>query len=662
MCGIICVISEKSFYPRHMKILSDALKHRGPDDEGYISANTKTKSVIELEGNDTHPEIKGKFPNINYFEGKANLLLGHRRLSIIDPSPRGHQPMSDEKKQAWIVFNGEIYNFIEIRDELRRKGYSFQTNTDTEVLLKSYLEWDIGCLQKFNGMWAFIIYDVRKNIIFGARDRFGVKPLYYSKLQHPEFGDLIVFSSEIKAIMKILPEKTLNHKAVFDLIGLMITEIGEDFIKEIREIKPSEAFVINLNKLDFRKWRYYSLEVNEENEKFDEKKLRIFIANIRELIFDAVRKRLRSDVPVGSCLSGGLDSSSIVCTINEILKQEKIENIGEFQNVFTAVFPGESVDESKWAEFVVKKTRTKWHKVEPKPQELNEDIQDLIYYQDIPFTSTSIYAQYRVMKLAKEAGMKVMLDGQGGDELFTGYHVSSLIYFIQTVRTKNLSEIIREIISIKNSPLNLAYIARGSFSMFIAKSGIIAEKIFLNIAASLQPLLSRLNRDFIHQNADRLKELRETIANFNLNLHLHNLMTGGGLKQLLRFEDRNSMRFQIEARTPFSDDINLIEYIFKIPWTYKIRRGWTKFLLREAMSGIIPEEIKRRKSKIGFATPEIKWFKENAKFISSEIKERKDFLKDFVKVDKILNDLEKGIIPPNLWSIFNLAVWTRLFL
>ncbi|OGX06222.1 MAG: asparagine synthase (glutamine-hydrolyzing), partial [Omnitrophica WOR_2 bacterium GWA2_47_8] len=287
------------------------------------------------------------------------MLLAHRRVSIIDLSKAGHQPMPDHDKQLWIVYNGEIYNYRELRKELEIGGYHFQSQTDTEVILAAYEKWGNGCVHKFNGMWAFVIYDRRRNVIFASRDRSGVKPLYYFYNK-----EKFAFASEIKALLSLpfIP-KEINRAAVFDFLALELEEQEEEgFIRSIFELPPAHCFELDLNTGDFRKWRYYQLKFEDAWEKVNDQKLKVYLSDIKELIINAIKLRLRSDVAVGSSLSGGIDSSSIVCVINDLLRKEKIQQIGDVQKTFSACYNDSLIDESRWAKLIVDQTKTAWHR------------------------------------------------------------------------------------------------------------------------------------------------------------------------------------------------------------------------------------------------------------------------------------------------------------
>lgn len=659
MCGIAGIISKQPINPKWIVGMTNRIKHRGPDDEGYLFAGNN--EVSWAYGDDTPEEvIKSDYPyspkihvnNVN-FEDNYKIAFGHRRLSIIDLSPAGHQPMSYADGKLWIIFNGEIYNYIELREELEKKGYLFKTKTDTEVILASYAEWGENCLNKFNGMWAFVILDLNKNIIFGARDRFGVKPLYYFK-----DDKYFSFASEIKALATLpFYNRGINGRAVFDYFVTGIEEYdNESFFKDIHELKPSHCFIFNLNNGNFKIFKYYELYFFDDFEAYDSKKVLNYSIETRKLIFNSIKIRLRSDVPVGTCLSGGLDSSTVACVIKGILRETSLNQIGDRQKVFTASYPGKKIDESNWAKVVVDSTNSEWFLTFPKPDELIEDLEELVYFQDIPFGSTSIYAQYRVMRLAKENNVKVLLDGQGGDELFCGYNVYYKVYLAELLMQRQFQIFLREFKEIKNNGVNpLKGILKNIIAPILPLS---IKKLFMWIKF---PLLDYLDNSFLNSNINRVF-IEETSNKLNEFLHKH--ITYLNLKSLLRYEDRNSMRFSIEARTPFADDVELIEYVFKIPSSYKIHDGWTKYLLRISMDGIIPPQIQWRRDKIGFATPEKEWLIKNKEFFREALRGRLDGFLDENKIlgdwDKIIHEQPEDTITP-LWKIINFGLWRKVF-
>lgn len=651
MCGICGIVSKNNNIDFEIiRRMNDALSHRGPDDEGFLSYNSESGKIKEVRKNDLNSPDSG----MNEF----NLYAGHRRLSIIDTSDSGHQPFRDQSGKYYLIYNGEIYNYIELKKTLTDKGYKFSSHTDTEVLLYMYIEYGENCLQYLNGMWSFVILDTDKNILFGSRDRFGVKPFYY-------FFDrnFFIFSSEIKSLIQA-PQirREINEGAAFDYLTIgRMTDTQSTVFKNVIELKPSSYFTLNLNNfaLDIR--GYYKLDFNEDWENFDESKSESYISGIRNRIFDAVDLRLRSDVKVGTCLSGGVDSSSIVCVINSLLSDHKIEQVGDLQKVFTSAYPDTAIDETNWASMVVNTTKSEWFRTFPKSNELLEDLEKLVYAQDVPFGSTTIYSQYRVMKLASENGIKVLLDGQGGDELFTGYVYFLRPFYNEMIKNKDISSLINEFRNTDNSPVSKKELIKGMLMSFAKLSLPISlkRKLFdLKVKEN-----SYLNRDFYAEHLSRLESGR-FIEHTGLNHALYEQFTKTSLTELLKYEDRNSMNFSIEARTPFADDINLIEYVFGIPSSYKIRNGWTKYLLRESMKGIIPEPIRQRTDKLGFATPEYHWLND----IKGDLKDyfnsgldpyfsASDILKNWDTV--FTNQSKSGFT--EIWRFINFAIWKKVY-
>lgn len=654
MCGIAGIYSKQGKnYSRVIKEMTDKIRHRGPDDEGFYVGSYERNTFYELTGKDS--KIPGE--RIEDFSETANLFLGHRRLSILDLSPMGHQPMLNARKNIAIIYNGEIYNYIEIKEELKSLGCCFRTNSDTEVLLTAYEVWGEKCLEKLNGMWVFVIFDKEKNVLFGARDRFGVKPFYYY-IDNEHFA----FASEIKALINLpFYKKEINNKAVYDYLVLNQLENDEEgFFKDIFELKPSFSFTYNLKKGDFKKYKYYNLQYENDWEKFNGNRSESYIKDIRELTYNAVKLRLRSDVPVGSCLSGGLDSSSVVCIVNDLFRQNNITH-DERQKAFTASYYGSAIDESRWAKIVAEKSELLWYQTHPTAYDLAADMEDLVKYQEIPFGSTSIYSQYKVMKLAKENEITVLLDGQGADELFAGYMYFYRAFYYEMMGKFKTSNIFSEFYHNKNSP-----ISSKELTVLLIKAGIkkyfpfFIKKKLINISNFENKYI---NKDFLNNNVERMKK-NKAIEFLNLNDSLYDQFTFSSLKNLLKYEDRNSMRFSIESRTPFADDINLIEYVFNIPSVYKIHKGWSKYLLREAMKGVIPDEIRIRTDKIGFATPEYEWMfamKDKIYYYLT------DDLNEYFNVNDFKNELYNILIKQvkfgitNIWRFINLAVWKKVY-
>lgn len=654
MCGIAGLFSKSSeVRPEMVRLMTNAIRHRGPDDEGLLAIDTVKNVEYPLVSKES--KIVGH--SFETFGNSSDLVLGHRRLSIIDVSPFGHQPMVDSCGKYWIVFNGEIYNYLELKEELKY-DYKFITNTDTEVILAAFKIWGESCVNRFNGMWSFVIYDKENKRLFGSRDRFGVKPFYYINTK-----DFFAFASEIKGIIALpFIEKSINTSAVFDYLSMGFEEQEEEgFFKGVLELRPSMCFSYDLKNFNLKKWRYFSLSYNDQLGQYDDHIAAKHISCIRELVLNAVRLRLRSDVPLGSCLSGGIDSSSIVCTINQIIDDQSFSQVGDLQRVFTASYHNPSIDESRWAEIVAKRTRSEWHRCFPVADELLADIEDLVFIQDVPFGSTSIYAQYRVMKLAAEKGVKVILDGQGGDELFSGYAPYYRTYFAEIFKNLDFKVFLKEWRNINNSPTNCQSLGLSLLKLALLKHLPAQFKELLHYKFSRKKNL--ISPEFWDAHKERMAASAQSeLTSLNEMLHFH--MTGANLKVLLKYEDRNSMRFSMEARTPFADDIDLIKYLFNVPSIYKIHQGWSKDLLRKSMAGIIPDAIRIRRDKIGFVTPESNWINHLKKHYHEYL--TKD-LESIVNVKKLKNSLDSNIktqspsCVADLWKIINLSVWMKVY-
>ncbi|MBF0464092.1 MAG: asparagine synthase (glutamine-hydrolyzing) [Nitrospirae bacterium] len=637
MCGIFGIVTNGSAVsPVLVSQITNILKHRGPDDEGYLAVNSKTGAVYNLTGDDS--VIAGR--HINSFNEPVNMFLGHRRLAILDLSPAAHQPMSYQNRY-YLIYNGEIYNYVELRDELRAEGYSFTSNSDSEVLLASYDRWKDGCVDKFNGMWAFAIYDRVDNRLFCSRDRFGVKPFYYAT---GKFG--VAFASEIKALLAFPDiKRTVNEAALYDYLA---TGNEGQFLTEIDELPPSHTLTIELHSdLKVKIKKYYTLNINPALNASDGVTADGAALRVRELILSSVSLRLRSDVTCGSCLSGGIDSTSIVCAIDSFIKKEHMSQVGVSQKTFTASYKDAAIDESRWAQIVASQTNTQWYQTYPTAHELLNDLDDLIYTQDIPFRSTSIYAQYRVMKLAHEHGVKVLLDGQGADELFAGYPMFYGAFFSNLLIEGNLKRFISELAHMGNAPLSatsvLTYMLKSSLMKSIPDS---LKNIFTG------GLNNHLSEQFKNAHKGRLSAILNEKYSGSLNTMLMQYMLKENLQCLLKYEDRNSMRFSIESRVPFADDTPLIEYAFSLPGAFKIHNGWSKYVFRRAVSGLVPEAIQWRKDKVAFNTPERLWIKEIYLYLMQSIKsETAGYFKPAVS-EKLMNS-------PGGWRAINLSLWLK---
>jgi asparagine synthase (glutamine-hydrolysing) len=525
MCGICGKLSfiNTPVSASEIQKMMDRIHHRGPDDDGIYLKN--------------------------------NIGFGFKRLSIIDLSMAGHQPMQDSSERYTIVFNGEIYNYIELRDQLKVKGYTFRSNTDTEVLLTAYIEWGIECLSKLNGMFAFAIYDSKEGKVCIARDRYGVKPLYYFK-----DDEQIIFSSEIPSILSILPKDQIrvNNQSLFEYLAFNRTDqTTETFFKNINKLQ--HGHYITIENSDIKICRWYKLQERINNPFASPEEF-------KDLFSSSVGLRLRSDVPVGVCLSGGLDSSSIVSILlNDFQKKDL--------NTFSAIY-GDGVygDESKYIG-LFRNSLTNMHFTRPNADTLLKDVYDFVESHGEPVPSTSPYAQFKVMELAKDH-VKVTLDGQGADEELAGYHYFFGNYFKELLYTARILKLFNE----------SYYYLKEHKSLFALKTF-----LFFMLPEGMKTSASLNKRGYIDSNFSNQYSSGNVIASqlYNSNSLQEALLNHFEykLEHLLKWEDRNSMWFSIESRVPFLD-YRLVEKTLALPSDQLINKGYTKYILREAMKGI----------------------------------------------------------------------------
>lgn len=559
MCGIAGIIQNhtKDYTLEHLQKMTDVLAHRGPDGEGHWNNTDET------------------------------CLLGHRRLSIIDLSDAGNQPMHYLGRYV-IVHNGEIYNYIELRKELEKRGYSFCSKTDTEVIAAAYDCWGEECLQQFEGMFAFSIWDEKEKTLFAARDQFGEKPFFYC------YDDnRLLFASEMKALWTAGIAKSPNFKMLFNYITIGYTDNPE---------RPEETFFENIFKLpaaSFLKFsfiyfsysiqKYWDIDLANQQKKITDKEATETFSN---LFAASVKRRLRSDVAVGTSLSGGLDSSSVIAQLSSIHHSSL--------TAFTASFPGFEKDETVYAKQIAKQFGLEHFITNVFGNELMDDWEKLCYHQEEPFGSASIYAQYKVFELAKQQNIKVLLDGQGADETLAGYNKYYKWYWQELFRKRKLY---------RSKELGAAK-QLGVAEKFDYKNMIAAYfPVFASVVMERQYLLKAIRQEDLTKDFVRLQS-REAYYTppeyFDLNGLLYFNTCTHGLEELLRYADRNSMAHGREVRLPFLSH-ELVEFIFSLPSHLKIRNGWTKWLLRTTMEKSLPAEIVWRRDKVGFEPPQKNW-------------------------------------------------------
>jgi asparagine synthase (glutamine-hydrolysing) len=628
MCGIYGSVG---FSPDKSRI--DIVAHRGPDGSGWLELAAPAGPVA----------------------------LGHRRLAIIDVSDSGLQPMADPTGRYQLVYNGELYNYLELREELKAKGEVFHTESDSEVLLRAYAVWGEAALDRCRGMFALLIWDTLKKRLFAARDRFGIKPLY---MVSTESG--VAFASEIKQLLG-LPGVSgrLNVPRVHDFLAAGVCDhTAETMFADVFQLRGGECAVVDASRsgrivAEIRRWyavanERISITESEAAERF------------RALLSESVNLHLRSDVPVGSCLSGGLDSSSIVCLMAGLLGTR---NGGTPLNTVSACYPNKSVDEKPFMDQVVGATASTPHFVFPRAEDVFARASDITWHQDEPFGSTSIFAQWCVFEEAKRAGIKVMLDGQGADEQLAGYHSSFYYYMSDLVRNERYLLLARTMLQrnrYHGVPLTdqmrqflLPFLPAFAAQALQRKSRELAPIYWMDT-----PLLRESgNAKGAFQTAIDSLDLAPAT---DIDSLCRILTYSSNLQLLLHWEDRNSMAHSIEARVPFVDH-QIIEFSLSLGGDHKIVGGDTKRVLRSAMKGILPEGVRQRRDKLGFATPEEIWMRGPLKGqmldgIEASIKRFPELL-EANNTRALARDMLEGERPVDfsLWRIVNLGIWGERF-
>jgi asparagine synthase (glutamine-hydrolysing) len=581
MCGINGIITDVDEVKRKIPDLNKLLRHRGPDDEGFVLINSGTNEYKQYSGDDSIDAVKSKYPHISYAQYENfNILLAQRRLSIIDLSENGHGPMSDKEGKIWITYNGEIYNYIELREELIANGYKFYTESDTEVIINSYLYWGVECLNRFNGMWAFAIWDSINNYLFLARDRFGVKPLYFTNSESH-----FAFSSEIKPLLYLSQKPdSLNKEMIpyFILYGNRLNT-PNTYFKNIYSLQASHFLVLGDNTITIKK--YYDVKVEKEKS-YSEKEIS---EKIVDTLRDSIKLRFRSDVPVGSCLSGGFDSSSIV-SLSSMLNKTSLQT-------FSAVWPDKECDESKYVDIVNSRYGCIENKIEPKAEEFERVFNKINYYQEIPSEGPGLYPQWYVMRKAQN-NVKVLLDGQGGDEVFGGYFLMGA-YLRGILKDRKITKAFSEFKHFMEF-LNKQGIHSFSSWLFPRQYNKIARNKFKIINKNL---LKQVDKSELYFDIGPPKKFFSYINNLS-----YHFITNLTIPTLLHYEDRSSMAHSIESRVPFLD-YRLVELGLNLDPGHLSFKSTSRPLYRKALQQYLPEEIVNRKDKLGFSTPFSKWTK-----------------------------------------------------
>ncbi len=643
MCGIAGIINldgKATRQARDIHRMTDAMKHRGPDDEGFLLQSRDGHKV--LYGDDTPTDPEGAEPVCPYPEdhianvygSSSRIALGHRRLSIIDLSFSGHQPMN-YLGRYWIVYNGEIYNYIELRHELEAAGYSFHSKTDTEVVMGAYDKWGNSCLKRFNGMWVFVIYDSEEDKFFISRDRFGIKPLYYYK-----DDKIFVFASEIKAL---LAHEEIRTSPNLQYCKEYIRSGPQEYLKETAfenifrfnrasflEIKADE-----LRRSDVNEQMFWDYSPNLRYERYDEKRAQEYAQQYYDLLADAVGIRLRADVRLGTALSGGLDSSTIAYLVNQHLR-EKGET--KKQETFSNVYKSDGVrdcDESAYIDELARWLNVNSNQIEPQTKDIIREHRKMIYAMENPAVGMNMGGWY-TFKCVFQSNVTINLDGQGADEQLAGYSK----YLWRHLINMPLRDIPREVKVCSRLP------------------GVMKVKILISILSNIsmkvlgrKVLIKVLKMVGVSDAASVLAAVNEALYNDTMNYQLTNL---------LHFGDSQSMAHSVESRVPFMD-YRLVEFLASVPATYKIHNGWTKYIARLALDKKLPDKITWRKDKMGWPDPTDYWLRGDFKeWMCREI-ESSVFLKHLGVDHDIRKRASSNEDIANLVRLLNLSVWHKRF-
>ncbi|MCW7755272.1 asparagine synthase (glutamine-hydrolyzing) [Desulfobotulus sp. H1] len=628
MCGIagLWQADPTAEVMEKLKMALDRMCNRGPDDKDMFC----TVSENQVLG------------------------LGHTRLSIIDLSAAGRQPMCSRDGRFSIVLNGEIYNYIELKKILRKKEYVFETETDTEVLLHAWREWGEACLLKLTGMFAFAVYDKLEKTITCARDAFGIKPFFY----HSSKG-CFAFASTASALMALLPQKpVLNFQKAYDyLVYGCYDNDADSFFSEVNHLLPGHLLQFNFQSKDetieLKRWWWPSIQETWQGS-FHEAAL-----YLRQLFLKNIKLHLRTDVPFGAALSGGVDSSAVVCAVRYLNPDISVRT-------FSYIARGSDIDEEKWVDLVNAYAGALAHKVFVSKENLIRDLDELIQAQDEPFGGTSIYAQYCVFRLAKENGVTVTLDGQGADELLAGYHGypdARMLSMIEKGEWRKLFAFMNEWASWpgrSRKKVLLSFVSAVLPQRFRTRA-----MTFMGVSPTPEWLRnSVLKKRGVVFKIPFTQTAGETSRGRRLMHILRSSLTVSGLTPLLRHGDRNSMRFSIESRVPFLTT-DVAEFLLSLPEEYLLSdKGQTKYIFREAMRGIVPDSILDRRDKIGFQTPENDWLIEMAPEVRKWLLHARNI--DFIDYDNLLASFDAvidGKIPFTwqVWRWVNFVRWHHYF-
>ncbi|WP_027720761.1 asparagine synthase (glutamine-hydrolyzing) [Maridesulfovibrio zosterae] len=630
MCGIagfFATSTDSSISQDEIRKMTYAIRHRGPDDSGCLLIDKKTGETILF-----HDDEVGPGP------GYGQVAFGHRRLSILDLSVRGQQPMGHHETGVWLTFNGEVYNYVELSKELESLGHHFETTTDTEVVVKAYVEWGEDCFRRFNGMWALALYDPRSDKLILSRDRFGKKPLYYYNS-----GKHILFSSEIKSLLTHSgTPKEVNESKLVDYAGRhyrYVDDNSESFFKNINQVPKGHILTVTgQGRSELKKY----WDINYEPDFSAKHSEQDIVAMFRNLLEDAVRIRLRSDVPVGCMLSGGMDSTSITC-----MAAEHSTNM----HTFSGVTGSGCYDESEYINLVAEKANSKHKYIYPDPGEMFSTLKEMMSFHDEPICTVTWYCTYVIIREIAKEGIPVILTGHGGDELLAGYW-DHYHYNFDDIRSEGKDDSYEMKAWLDNHNRDPNECVREKKFIESLKAN---RRIALDKFSQYTSCLSKK----ITGDVEKKIECPEFGGELTKRLYLE--MFNETIPASLRAEDRNMMAFSIENRVPFLD-YRLADLCFNLGNEYKIRNGLGKWLLREAMKGILPEKVRTRKDKAGFIAPFDNWIRNENREQMEELINASSYVNEDIYDHKSLRSLYDRHLSGEdhymfFWQYINLNIW-----
>lgn len=628
MCGIFTAINSDLESIDLTPILS-AINSRGPDDVGCLSWD---RDVAEY------------FSNLACLSGE--LVQGHVRLAVIDLTDGGKQPMLSPCGRYSICYNGEVYNYVEIRNDLISEGVSINSESDTEVIMQAIITWGDKAIRRFRGMFSFTFYDSARRELLVVRDHFGIKPLYYARA-----GDGFYLASEVKQLLLCQGvSRTHDAQLVYEyLVSGAGDHTNGTMYSDISQFPAGHYARFSIDDLSgFAPQPYWELDIRQRStDSFSEA-----VVKVRELFLESVSLHMRSDVKVGAALSGGIDSSAIVCAMRHLYPEQEI-------HTFSFIAENKAISEESWIDIVNSHVRSTSHKVKASEKDLISDLDDLIDTQGEPFGSTSIYAQYRVFQEAKKVGVTVMLDGQGADEMLAGYIFYQGSHLAGLLRRCKIFTAVRFFQGcLENTSSTFKYLSQITVRELLpTKLATKIKRLFL--PSKRVPWLSEAWMSDEQVSDDKVFKRISDWQN-PLRAHLKSTLTELGLPNLLRYEDRDSMRWSIESRVPFLY-VELVEYLYSLPDEYLLNsQGVSKHVFREAMRGIVPDVILDRKDKIGFATPERDWLLNLENWMEAKFLQAEDM--PFFNVPELRREwgrVVSGSIPFDFrcWRWINVISW-----